>query len=54
MNKPENYISRILAWFENGTKNQVFCKKALLVMLAFYLMYRLGYVIGLFLSNIGL
>lgn len=46
--------NNIMAWFKKGTKEQVFFKKALLVLLAFYLMYRLGYIVGIFLANIGL
>ena len=54
MKELENYLGRILAWFEKGPKNQVFFKKFLLVLLAFYMMYRCGYIVGKFLSNIGL
>ncbi len=41
-------------WFNSGTKTEVFIKKALVVLIVFYLMYKSGYVVGTFIANIGL
>lgn len=54
MKELDKYLGRVLKWFSKGTKEAVFLKKTLLVLLAFYLIYRCGYIVGVFLSNIGL
>lgn len=41
-------------WFNSGSKTEVVIKKTLVVLIAFYLMYKSGYVVGTFLANIGL
>jgi hypothetical protein len=41
-------------WFNKGTKTEVFIKKTLAALVGFLLSYRIGYVIGAFLANIGL
>lgn len=41
-------------WFNAGSKTEVIMKKAFVVLIAFYLMYKSGYVVGTFLANIGL
>lgn len=41
-------------WFSSGSKTEVVIKKALVVLIAFYLMYKLGYVVGTFIANISL
>ncbi len=41
-------------WFNSGSKTMVVIKKALIVLIAFYLMYKLGYFVGTFIANIGL
>lgn len=39
-------------WLDSGSKTEV--KKTLVVLIAFYLLYKLGYVVGTFIANIGL
>lgn len=41
-------------WFSLGSKTEAVIKKVLVVLIAFYLMYKLGYVVGTFIANIGL
>lgn len=41
-------------WFNSGSKTEVIIKKVLVVLVAFYLMYKSGYVVGMFLANIGI
>lgn len=41
-------------WLGSGSKTAVVLKKTLVVLIAFYLMYKLGYVVGTFIANIGL
>lgn len=38
----------------SGSKTEVVIKKILVVLMAFYLLYKLGYVVGTFIANIGL
>lgn len=45
---------RIKQWLDTAPKHQILIVKTILVLLAFYLMYRIGYIIGAFLSNTGL
>lgn len=46
--------NRVKQWLDTAPKEQIFILKTALVLLAFYLMYQIGYFIGAFLSNIGL
>jgi len=41
-------------WFNLGSKTKVFIKKTLVILIAFYLMYKSGYIVGTFIANIGL
>lgn len=41
-------------WFNSGSKTETVIKKAFLILIAFYLIYKLGYVIGTLLANISL
>lgn len=43
-------------WLNSGSKTETVIKKAflILILIAFYLIYKLGYVIGTLLANISL
>ena len=41
-------------WLNAGTKQEVFVKKTITVVIAIYIIYQLGYRIGTFLAHIGL
>ncbi len=51
MNKKKVTLEK---WFNAGSKKEVVIKKPLVILIAFYLIYKLGYVVGEFLANIGL
>ena len=46
--------NRVKQWLDTAPKEQIIILKTALVLLAFYFLYRIGYFIGVFLSNIGL
>ena len=46
--------NKIKNWFNKGTKQEVFIKRVMLVLLTLYFLYRSGYVIGIFLAHLGL
>ena len=48
MSKISNIISDIKVWVNAGTRNEIFISLTLLII------YKLGYVIGVFLAHIGL
>ena len=54
MSKISNIISDIKAWVNAGTRNEIFIKRVLVVSLTLLVIYKLGYVIGVFLAHIGL
>ncbi len=41
-------------WINTGTKKETFAKKTFVVLMAIFIIYQIGYVIGIFLANIGL
>lgn len=41
-------------WLNAGTKDRVFVKKMLAVVITIYIIYQLGYGIGTLLTHIGL
>ena len=47
-------VKRVKQWLDTAPKHQILITKTILVLLAFYLMYRIGCIVGTFLSNIGL
>lgn len=49
----EQKKSKIKAWLNTGTKNEVFVKKIFIVLVTIYIIYRLGYGVGMFLAHIG-
>lgn len=52
MDKKE--INKLKQWWNNCPDKRVVCiKNIFLVLLVFHCLYRLGYAIGVFLSNIG-
>ena len=40
-------------WFHSGTKSEVLIKKAFLYLFTGWIVYQLGYALGIFLANIG-
>lgn len=47
-------INKLKEWWNNcPDKKAVGIKNIFIVLFSFYLLYRLGYVIGVFLANIG-
>ena len=54
MSKISNIISDIKAWVNAGTRNEIFIRRVLVVSLTLLVIYKLGYVIGVFLAHIGL
>ena len=46
--------NKIKNWFNKGTKQEIFIKKAMIVLLTIYFLYRSGYVVGTFLAHLGL
>lgn len=54
MSDMSNIISDIKAWMNTGTRNDIFIRRVLVVSLTLLILYKLGYVIGVFLAHIGL
>lgn len=51
MDKKQNDIEE---WFQTGSKNEVFLKKSLLLLVMTWLIYQTGYAIGTFLAHFAL
>lgn len=49
----EQKKSKIKAWLNTGTKNEVFARKMFIVLITIYILYQLGYGVGMFLAQIG-
>ena len=44
--------SKIIGWFNKGTKGVVCSKRILFILLSFLFLYRIGYIIGVFMANL--